>query len=358
MVLKPSSKRRIYLLNSDFKVVTGIKAKRFNKTATHSLSPLQLVAGSDRRIHHGINLARDTIHAVGRNKAGCGILDLDFLAGFDWLAMDWVYLVMKKKGVKKEVIDRVKKLYQYCVSIIVVNNVIGKTVPNLRGSLRQGDIPAMFWFAIGIEPLLYYLERRLQGILLFSLPVQGPNQENLPPVLPPMSQHFKLVSYADDVKPAVISMSEFSLVDTACSLLERAGGVKLHRDPSTEKVKFLPLGRWRGTLKQEDLPNQCQYITLSDHLDFVGVQLHATYTQTRKANGDTVVKRIKDTINPWKAGKFMALTMRPTSVNSFQSLVQMCQYQSPHIRHHQHHQLYQVMAVPRPASETWRTGSL
>ena len=44
--LKPGDKRRIFLLNSDFKIVTGIESKRFRKTTTHFVSPVQLVAGS------------------------------------------------------------------------------------------------------------------------------------------------------------------------------------------------------------------------------------------------------------------------------------------------------------------------
>ena len=49
--MKPGDKRQICLLNSDYKISTGLEAKRFGKTATHSFSPVQLVAGSDRRIH-------------------------------------------------------------------------------------------------------------------------------------------------------------------------------------------------------------------------------------------------------------------------------------------------------------------
>ena len=82
-------------------------------------------------------------------------------------------------------------------------------------------------------------------------------------------------------------MNEITMVDNACSLLERVAGVKLHRDPISEKVKFLLLGRWRGTLTQEDLPQQCQYIALSEHLDFEGVELRATYVQTRKGWGQS-----------------------------------------------------------------------
>ena len=49
----------------------------------------------------------------------------------------------------------------------------------------------------------------------------------------------------------------------------------------------------------------------------VGVQLRATWTQTRKVNGDIIQERVSKTINTWRAGKFMPLSMRPSSVNSF-----------------------------------------
>ena len=316
--LKPGDKRRISLLNSDFKVVTGVEARRFGKTATHTLSPMQLVAGENRRIHHGINMARDAIQAVCKSKMGCGLLDLDFLAGFDWLIMDWVYAVLEKKGVPSEVVNRVKRLYQNCSSIVMVNNVKGKSVPNKRGSLRQGDVPSMYWFGIGIDPLLVYLERRLQGIPIYSLPLHGPTTETSnTTILPPLTQNYKVYGYADDVKPAITSMNEFLIVNKACTLLEGAAGVKLHRDPTAGKVKFLPLGRWKGVLQQEDLPNQCQFICVSDHLDFVGVELRATFSQTRRVNSENLVSRVKNTVGPWKSGKFMPVTQRSYSANTY-----------------------------------------
>ena len=314
--IKPGDKRRISLLNSDFKVLTGLEAIRFGDTATHTLSPVQLVAGSDRRIHHGINNARDAINQAGKSRMGCGLLDLDFMAGFDWLEMDWVYLVLAKKGVCQAVIERIKRLYADSTTTVVVNNVMGESFLNIRGSLRQGDVPSMYWFGIGIDPLLNYLDRRLSGIPVTSLPVAGPTPEGAAGhALPPLQQHYRVVAYADDVKPAITCMQEFQLVDHACSLLERASGVKLHRDPSAGKVKFLPLGRWKGNLTQEDLPHQ--YVQLSDHLDFVGVELRATFQQTRKVNGDQLQERVKNTVGPWKAGRFMPLTLRPFSANTY-----------------------------------------
>ena len=75
--MKPTDKRKISLLNSDFKAATGVDNNRFKKVATHTLSPCQLAAGDDRRIHHGINAARDAIAASTGGREGVGILDND-----------------------------------------------------------------------------------------------------------------------------------------------------------------------------------------------------------------------------------------------------------------------------------------
>ena len=110
-------------------------------------------------------------------------------------------------------------------------------------------------------------------------------------------------------------MDEFLLLDQAMSLFEKASGCQLHRDPATKKCKFLPLARWRGTLQQEDIP--CQYMAISDHLDMIGVELRATWTQTRKHNGEALQSRVDNTIKLWRSGKFMNLTMRSWSLNTY-----------------------------------------
>ena len=106
--IKASDKRKISLLNSDFKISTGLEAKKFQKISTHTFSPNQLVAGEDRRMYHGVNLARDAIYAAGKAKSGCGILDTDYMAAFDFLVMLWVFKVLLKKGLSELVISRLK----------------------------------------------------------------------------------------------------------------------------------------------------------------------------------------------------------------------------------------------------------
>ena len=139
-------------------------------------------------------------------KTGCGIADTDYQAAFDFLVMDWVFQVLRKKGLAEAVINRIQNLYNDNISIVVVNCIEGKAVKNIRLSLRQGDIPSMFFFAFGIDPLITYLHRRLSGILIKSVPVLGPMlQEEHGHALPPLEERYRVISYADYLKPAFSS---------------------------------------------------------------------------------------------------------------------------------------------------------
>ena len=243
-----------------------------------------------------------------------GMLDNDYKAAFDFMVMLWVFKVLLAKGVDPAVISRLRNIYKDNITIVVVNNILGKSFFNNRWSMRQGDLPSVYWFAYGIDPLVCYLDKRLQGISIYSTPLLGPTLPGSPP-LQRVEEVYRLIAYVDDVKPAITSMNEFFLVDRASLLFENASGCELHRDPTSGKVKFLPLGRWRGTLQQEDIP--LPYILLSEHLDMVGVVLKATYTQTKKTNCDELLERFSSILGSWKGGKFMPLTQRPWSINTY-----------------------------------------
>ena len=93
-------------------------------------------------------MARNAMYAASKpGHPGCGILDTDLVAAFDFLCMDWVYMVLEKKGLDKGVINRYKNLYRNNITVVVVNNVEGKAAINARLSLRQGDLPSMHFFS-------------------------------------------------------------------------------------------------------------------------------------------------------------------------------------------------------------------
>ena len=310
----PKDKRRISLLNSDFKLIAGLEAEGFKRTFNHTLSPLQLVAGTDRRIHFGINKARDCINSVSGSKSGYALLDLDFIAAFDYTVFSWVFAVLRAKGVSETVISRVANMYANTITIPVVNNVTGQPLKNVRGSLRQGCPGSMGWFAIAIDPLLILLERQLSGIPICSLPTFGPPAQD-GTAAQHIEERYKVYGLADDVKPGVSSLAEFALVDMAAELFEKSSGNKLHRDPLTGKCKVLPLGKWKNTLKQDDIG--FPYLRISSQLSMVGVELTASWQTTRKVNNDDLQNRVQGCIGAWKSGKHMPLVARPYSLNTY-----------------------------------------
>ena len=275
---------------------TGIDNTRLKKVATHTLNPNQLSVGSDRKIHHGINKARDASMAASGRNQGSGILDNDYRAAFDLMVLTWVFRVLKAKGLDEQVINRLRSMYKDHWTVVVINNIHGSCFPNNRWSIRQGDRPSSILFCFGLDPHLDWLEARLKGIPIYK----NLTSEEAPPEI------YKLIAYVDDVKPSITCMNDFTIVDQGSSLFESASGCKLHRDPSSGKVKFLPLGRWKGTLTREDLP--VKYIVMSEHLDMVGVKLTASFLKTRKLNCDELLSKVQTIAGSWRGGKFMPLT--------------------------------------------------
>ena len=104
--LKISDRRKLTLLNVDLIVMTGIEAARIRATMCCTISPLQLVSGGEKRISHGVAMARDAINAAGNDNKKGGILDRDLMGGFCNMVTSWCYKVMYTKGVSQEVINR------------------------------------------------------------------------------------------------------------------------------------------------------------------------------------------------------------------------------------------------------------
>ena len=105
-------------------------------------------------------------------------------------------------------VTRLKRLYDIGITVPVINCVPGRAVKDKRNSLRQGGVGSIDWFSVEIDPLVAYLERRLAGICLVSVPVLGPAEESEAGVLPPMEEKFKIIAYCDDIKPIITLIEE------------------------------------------------------------------------------------------------------------------------------------------------------
>ena len=127
----------------------------------------------------------------------------------------------------------------------------------------------MNWFSYAIDPLLCLLERKLEGIPIYSIPVHGPAERGRRRLAPLVVERYKVLGLADDVKPSVCTMHEFSIVEHGARAFELATRNKLHRNPTKRKCKVLLLGRWRGTVQQDDIG--FPHLRIVESLAFIGV---------------------------------------------------------------------------------------
>ena len=307
-------KRRLALLQTDHKILSGILAARLRKTESHTLSPHQFAAGP-RRITHAICLARDTINSFTPHQKGAAIFESDFESAYDFLAVKWIWKVLERKKCSKAYIETLKAIYEMaeCFVINIINNEQQKPILNRRKNIRQGDRTSTILFAFGIDPLLGHLSKRLQGHVFHQLPTAGPKHPlfGLPR---PVESKLKVIGFVDDLKGVITSAKEFEHLDRALRLFEQSSGSRLHRDPATKKCQVLPLGRW-ANWKQSDVP--LDYMALVDQINMLGVKLGRNISKTRAINGDELTKKVQTTIGSYKAGRFSPLVCRPFTANSY-----------------------------------------
>ena len=80
--IRPKDKRKLSMLQADYKIVTGVLAARLRKLDPHTLSPRQYAAG-DKKITHGINMFRNAIHNLPSIGRGAAVVETDFQQAYD-----------------------------------------------------------------------------------------------------------------------------------------------------------------------------------------------------------------------------------------------------------------------------------
>ena len=143
--IKPEDKRRLSILNNDFKLYEGLISRIFRKINGRILSPHQYVAGKDRNIQHGIARAKDAILIANSSGLRCGLGDQDYIAAFDFLVLPWVWMVLDRKGMREATLWRLLRLYSNGITIPVINSIPGRAIVDKRQALRQGGVGSMDW---------------------------------------------------------------------------------------------------------------------------------------------------------------------------------------------------------------------
>ena len=172
--------RPISLLNTDYKILTGVLALRMKKVLPDIIEQTQKGFLKERFIGENTRLVYDIMDYLNKtNKAGLLLL-VDFEKAFDTLEWPYLKTVLKQYNFGDDFIQWYDIIYNNSTSCVINNGVISEFFKLGRGC-RQGDPLSPYLFILSIEPLAKYIQNNkdIKGIIVEQ-------------------DEFKIGQYADD----------------------------------------------------------------------------------------------------------------------------------------------------------------
>jgi hypothetical protein len=227
---------------------------------------------------------RDVISACGALRVPGAVLSTDFSGAFDAVHHDFLYEVLRRRGVSPHFIEVLRAMYTGAGSRLLVNGVLTQSFPVLR-SVRQGCPLSMVLFSVVLAPLLQYLERRLQGLSLANACL-------------------KVSSYADDAYYILRSAEEATVVHGALEDFGHVSGLVVN----IQKCGVLALGTWN--------PATDVGFPYTETLKVLGVEFKTNIKQATRDNWASVLASVRGVLRD-NAARALGLTQRAAYVNIF-----------------------------------------
>merc|ERR1711952_221275 len=168
-------KRKLSLLQTDFKILTGVLSGRLRKTEQHTISRYQFATGGTR-ISEAVCLTRDAIESVKPTQKVV-LYETDYVSAYDLMSIDWILKVLLKKGCSKSFVQTLRNIFQEEDTYVscVINNEVQARILNHRKNIKQGCRSSTLMYCFATDPLLLKLNKILKGLTYFSHPTCGPH---------------------------------------------------------------------------------------------------------------------------------------------------------------------------------------
>uniref|UniRef100_A0A3Q3BNZ9 Reverse transcriptase domain-containing protein n=1 Tax=Kryptolebias marmoratus TaxID=37003 RepID=A0A3Q3BNZ9_KRYMA len=150
--LKCSSYRPISLLNTDYKLVTKMIAKRLERFLPLLINPDQTGFILNRFSTDNLRRLLNIIHIANKKKIPSVAVSLDAEKAFDMVEWKYLFSVLKKFGFGDGFLNLIQSLYNSPQARVVTNGIISDSFRLFRGN-RQGDPVSPALFVLAIEPL-------------------------------------------------------------------------------------------------------------------------------------------------------------------------------------------------------------
>lgn len=216
--------RPITLLNTDYKLLTGILSRRLKRILPKLILPTQKCAVANRKISDVLkNIQSVTEYSEERGKEVL-IVNLDQQKAFDLVNHTYLYKILDNYGLPEHFTRLIKNIYNTATSKITINGAKTKSIRLERG-IRQGCPLSMALYAITCDPLARSIEKNenISGVRIGKATM-------------------KLQQYADDMTVFISREKELPIIFREFEKYEMATGQKLN----AEKTEILHINQKQG----------------------------------------------------------------------------------------------------------------
>lgn len=243
----PKAYRPITLLNSDYKLVASLLARRISAALPEIVSEAPNFSVPGRSVFSSLTLTRDLFtYATRTGISGC-FVSLDQAKAFGRVEHQYLLGVLRCYGFPTDFVARLQLMYTGVSALLLVNGQLSAPFVVSRG-IRQGCCLSPLLFVLCIDPLL----RRVMecpSIRGFPLPGQG---------------QIKTTAYADDVSLFMRDDDSYAAFLRLFSVYSELSGAQLNRG----KSKALRFGSFVS-----DLPGVVEWV---DGVKVLGVVFHSS----------------------------------------------------------------------------------
>jgi hypothetical protein len=150
--------RPISLMNLNAKLYAKVIGERLWVICKTVIGPEQLAFVEKRVIHEGHLIINKVLELSLKKKVKGLMAFIDFKSAFDYICHEFIWQLLEKIGVGKNLIDHIKTLYKGAKSSVLY---FGTTTNwfDLTHSCRQGDPIAPYLFILVMEALLCQIRK-------------------------------------------------------------------------------------------------------------------------------------------------------------------------------------------------------
>ena len=213
--------RPISLLNVDYKILSKLLTKRFSKIM-NKIIPIEQKCGVKNRKLTDIIRNLDTY--IKHSNNGYIIL-LDQTKAFDRVNHQYLFTVLQKLGIKGNIYNVIKEMYNNITSQIEINGANTNKIKIERG-VRQGCPFSMLLFVVSTIPLIEMIK----------------DSPNITGHTTKLNRKIKIQSYADDTTIIIKSPKELQEIEKIFAKHAIASEAEIN----TEKTEIFRLGKPRN----------------------------------------------------------------------------------------------------------------